>query len=171
MKLLLTVGAQMPFDRLVQAMDAWAAQHPSARVTAQVGDSTLRTAHLDAQRFLEPARFDQACDEADAIVGHAGIGTLFAALERGKPVLVLPRRADLRETRNDHQLATARRFGERPGVVVVWEERELADGLERLRALVQAAPGVAQPALREGPLFDVIRHFVDTGALPPSGAS
>lgn len=171
MKLLLTVGAQMPFDRLVAGMDAWAAQNPGARVTAQIGDSTLHTAHLDAQRFLEPARFDQACDEADAIVGHAGIGTLFAALERGKPVLVLPRRADLRETRNDHQLATARRFGERPGVVVVWEERELPDGLERLQALVHAAPGVAQPALREGRLFDVIRDFVDTGALPPSGAS
>jgi UDP-N-acetylglucosamine transferase subunit ALG13 len=170
MKLLLTVGAQMPFDRLVLAMDAWAAANPSAHVTAQVGDSEVRATHLHAQRFLEPAHFDRACDDADAIVGHAGIGTLFAALERGKPVLVLPRRADLRETRNDHQLATARRFGERPGVVVVWEERELPEGLERLAALVSAAPGVAEPARREGPLFDVIRDFVDTGALPPEGA-
>ena len=75
----------------------------------------------------------------------------------------------LRETRNDHQLATARRFGERPGVVVVWEERELPEGLERLRALVNAAPGVAEPALREGPLFDVIRDFMDTGARSSRG--
>ena len=171
MKLLLTVGAQMPFDRLVLAMDAWAAANPSARVAAQIGDSTVNATHLEAQRFLEPARFDLACDEADAIVGHAGIGTLFAALERGKPVLVLPRRADLRETRNDHQLATARRFGERPGVVVVWEERELPEGLERLTALVRTASGVAEPPRREGPLFAVIRDFVDTGALPPRGAS
>jgi hypothetical protein len=29
MKLLLTVGAQMPFDRLVLAMDAWAALNPA----------------------------------------------------------------------------------------------------------------------------------------------
>ncbi len=171
MKLLLTVGAQMPFDRLVQAMDAWAAANPSARVTAQVGDTTLATPHLRAQRFLEPARFERACDEADALVGHAGIGTLFAALERGKPVLVLPRRAELRETRNDHQLATARRFGERPGVVVVWDERELSAGLERLAAQVRAAAGVAEPALREGPLFDAIRHFMDSGALPPAERS
>lgn len=166
MNLLLTVGAQMPFDRLVAALDHWARQHPSAHVTAQIGDSALRPTHLHAQRFLEPARFDRACDEADAIVGHAGIGTLFAALERGKPVLVLPRRADLRETRNDHQLATARRFGERPGVVVVWDERDLPAGLERLAEQVRAASGVVEPALREGPLFDAIRSFMDSGALP-----
>ena len=49
--------------------------------------------------------------------------------------------------------------------------RELPEGLERLTALVRTASGVAEPPRREGPLFDVIRDFVDTGALPPRGAS
>ncbi|MCA9536571.1 MAG: hypothetical protein KC593_22970 [Myxococcales bacterium] len=167
MKLLLTVGAQMPFDRLVAAMDEWAGAHPDVAITAQVGPSTLRTQHLIAQPFLDAPAFERACDEADAIVGHAGTGTLFAALERGKPVLVLPRRAELRETRNDHQLATARSFAERPGVVVAWEVRELPARLERLAVLVRSAPLVPRPARRDGPLFDALRAFVDRGELPP----
>ncbi|MCA9576280.1 MAG: glycosyltransferase [Polyangiales bacterium] len=166
MKLLLTVGAQMPFDRLVDAMDGWAGLHPEASVRAQIGPSALCPTHLRAQPFLDPEHFERACDEADAIVGHAGTGTLFAALERGKPVLVLPRRADLRETRNDHQLATARRFALRPGVLVAWEARELPAQLERLAVLLRAAPVVPVPAQTDGPLFDALRAFIDTGALP-----
>ena len=50
MKLLLTVGAQMPFDRLVLAMDAWAAANPSARVAAQIARAGgWRSAEILAQ--------------------------------------------------------------------------------------------------------------------------
>lgn len=166
MKLLLTVGAQMPFDRLVCAMDGWAATHPEVRVVAQVGDSAHVASHLRASPFLAPEAFDRACDDADAIVGHAGIGTLFAAFERGKPVLVMPRRAELRETRNDHQIATAKRFGARDSVVVVWDETELAAGLETLLVRVRSGSRMREPSLRQGPLFDAIRAFVDVGTHP-----
>jgi hypothetical protein len=50
-------------------------------------------------------------------------------------------------------------------VVVAWEERELPARLERLAALVRSAPVVATPARRDGPLFDALRSFVDTGAV------
>lgn len=132
MKLFVTVGAQMPFDRLITAVDAWAGAHPEHTVIAQIGKSELQTEHLDIRGFMEPPEFDALCDEADALVGHAGIGTLFAALERGKPVLVMPRKATLRETRNEHQTATARQLGERPGVLVAWDEQELGPALDRL---------------------------------------
>ena len=52
---------------------------------------------------------------ADAIIAHAGMGTILTALEMGKPLLVMPRRAELGEHRNDHQLATAMRFADLGG--------------------------------------------------------
>ena len=52
------------------------------------------------------------CEPRTAIVAHAGMGTILTALEIGKPLLVMPRRAALGEHRNDHQLATARRFAD-----------------------------------------------------------
>jgi UDP-N-acetylglucosamine transferase subunit ALG13 len=95
---------------------------------------------------------------ADAIVGHAGIGTLFAALERGKPIVVMPRRADLRETRNDHQIATARRFEALAGVVVAWDQNAL---MERLEALDRAKPTLSLKSESQGTLVRRIAEFID----------
>ena len=69
---------------------------------------------------------------ADAIVAHAGMGTILTALELGKPLLVLPRRASLGEHRNEHQLATARRFADTGRLAVAFDESELAQRLDEL---------------------------------------
>lgn len=151
----------MPFDRLVRGVDAWAGVHPEHEVRAQIGATSLRPHSLEWTRFLSPEEFDRALDDADAIVGHAGTGTLFAAMERGKPVLVLPRRAALRETRNDHQVATAKRFAEVSGVVVAWNELELP---ERLDALPSTHPGPRLLARNaRGPLIATIASFIGRG--------
>ena len=70
-------------------------------------------------------------DSADAIIGHAGIGTIITALQLAKPLLVMPRQGALRETRNDHQLATARRFCNFPSVHVAQDEHDLQRWLSR----------------------------------------
>lgn len=155
--LFVTVGAQMPFDRLIAAMDRWAASHPGCRVRAQIGASALAPRHISWARFVSPRELERAYDEADAIVGHAGTGTLLAALQRGRPIVVLPRRADLRETRNDHQLATAARFAELAGVRVAWSEGELPRAIERLEA-APLGPRLGREA--SGPLVRRIADFL-----------
>jgi len=66
------------------------------------------------------------------ILAHAGMGTILTAVDLGKPILVMPRRADQGEHRNDHQLATARQLQDVLGLCVAWDEDELRDWLERL---------------------------------------
>lgn len=158
MRLFLTVGAQMPFDRLVEAVDQWAKQHPEHEVLAQIGETELSPAHIDWRGFLQPAEFEAACDEADAMIGHAGIGTLFAALERGTPLLVMPRQSARRETRNDHQIATARHFQERPGVYVAWDEVAVPAAMATLMGGDSKA-GLSKVA--SGPLIETIAAFLD----------
>lgn len=158
MRIFVTVGAQMPFDRLTTAVDRWAAEHREHEVLAQIGESSLAPRNVRYAQFLSPSEFERAYDEADAIVGHAGIGTLFAALQRGKPIVVMPRRADLRETRNDHQIATAKRFIALAGVVVAWDESELP---ARLGALEAAVPTLTLASEAEGPLVRTIAGFLD----------
>ena len=160
MKLFVTVGAQMPFDRLIEAMEAWAAQHPEDEVFAQVGDSSFVGTASETERFLSPEAFAEACEGADAIVGHAGTGTLFAALERGKPLLVMPRRAALRETRNDHQVATAKQFQNHDGVFVAWQASELDAQLDMLReATASGTASLATPG-PDAPLMQCISSFI-----------
>ena len=41
-----TVGTQLPFDRLVRAVDAWAAEHPQVDVFGQIGPASFRPKHF-----------------------------------------------------------------------------------------------------------------------------
>jgi len=127
-----TVGTQLPFDRLVGAVDRWAATRPDREVVAQVGPTALRPAAIAWERFLAPAECRERMRAADAVVAHAGMGTILAALELGTPLVVMPRRAALGEHRNDHQLATARQFAELGSIRVAFDDVELHAALDDL---------------------------------------
>jgi UDP-N-acetylglucosamine transferase subunit ALG13 len=127
-----TVGTQLGFDRLVHAVDAWAAARGRADVFAQIGEGAIPPQHIAWAPFLSPAEFRAKFEAASAIVAHAGMGTILTALELGKPILVMPRRENLREQRNDHQLETARRFEESWGVEAAYDVQEVAAKLDQL---------------------------------------
>ena len=150
-----TVGAQMPFDRLVRAVDEWAGQHSGTDVFAQIGPSRYRPAHLRHERFLSPSRFRTVFQDASLVVAHAGMGSIITAMEYGKPILVMPRRGDLAETRNDHQLATARQFAYLGIVEMALEAQEVMDQLDRLSETRSTAPvaGIRCRLLNDGCQF------------------
>lgn len=135
LKIFVTVGAQMPFDRLVLGVDRWASGADGCRVFAQIGPDAQKPAHIEWTEFLEPPQFRERVLGSDVLVAHAGMGSILTALQYGKPVLVMPRRGSLRETRNDHQVATAERFKALGKVAVAMDESELAGELDRLRGL------------------------------------
>jgi len=153
-----TVGAQMPFDRLVHAVDAWAQARGRTDVLAQIGPSERPPRFVRHVRFLEPSAFEQAYTDATLIVAHAGTGSILSALERGKSILVMPRRAALRETRNDHQVATARAFVELGKIPVAWDEHDLPLALDRM-AEGRAALAVGRFASSE--LIHALRTFIE----------
>lgn len=72
----------------------------------------------------------------------------------------MPRRASLGEHRNDHQVATARRFAEQGRIMVAFDEQELVDKLDRLE-FVASAERLSEEAPSH--LVDTIRTFIETG--------
>jgi UDP-N-acetylglucosamine transferase subunit ALG13 len=134
-----TVGTQLAFDRLIDAVDAWAGGAPDREVFAQIGPSELQPRHIAYARFISPEDCAARMAAATAIVAHAGMGTILTALELGKPVLVMPRRAALGEHRNDHQLATAQRFADLGRIAVASDEHELPAKLDELDRLAAQA--------------------------------
>ena len=72
---------------------------------------------------------------ADFVVAHAGMGSIITALSLSIPILILPRRGHLHETRNDHQFATVKHLKSKPGVVVALTEDDLTRELDRLAAM------------------------------------
>ena len=105
-----TVGTQLPFDRLVSTLDQWASSQSQSEVFAQIGDSKYCPRYIQWRRFLQPEEYNARLQQASVIVAHAGIGSILSALELGKRAIIMPRMSKWGEHRNDHQLATARRF-------------------------------------------------------------
>ena len=127
-----TVGSQMPFDRLVVAMDRWAGERPGCDVFAQVGKDGYRPSAMRFADSISPRDFLATVANSALIVAHAGMGSVLTALEFGKPIVLLPRQGALQETRNDHQIATARWLMDRPGVFVAMCESELPDAIGQI---------------------------------------
>jgi len=152
-----TVGAQMSFDRLVRTVDQWAARSGRTDVLAQIGPTHWRPGHIEWTRFMNPEEFRKQIKASQAVVAHAGMGSIITALELGKPILVMPRRGDLKETRNDHQIATARYFAEQGRIAVAFDDQELMQKLDELDGL-QAAGTIQSEASPQ--LISAIRAFI-----------
>jgi UDP-N-acetylglucosamine transferase subunit ALG13 len=147
----------MPFDRLVRTVDQWAARRNRGDVFAQIGPTDWRPSTIQWAQFLDPSEFHRRVELADVVVAHAGMGSIITALELGKPILVMPRRGDLKETRNDHQIATARRFLEQGRISVAFDETELMGQLDQIDSLRARDPIGSQASPQ---LIETIRDFI-----------
>jgi len=135
-----TVGVQLPFDRLIRSVDEWARERGRTDVFAQIGQSDFRPRHIKHCANMGHNEFRKTVAKAEFLVAHAGIGSIITAMELSKPIIVMPRRADLGEHRNDHQLATANSLCGKRMVNVARDESELFSLLDEFGTIVPAAP-------------------------------
>lgn len=154
-----TVGSMFPFDRLIRAMDAFAATRSSCKIAgdcaagehaageraeeivAQIGAGGYQPAHMRWVRGYSRADYLRAVLGCDLVVAHAGMGSVITAGEYGKPIVLLPRRAAFGEHNNDHQADTAAWLGGRPGIHVAQGEDALGACIAAARAGIRAGDG------------------------------
>lgn len=152
-----TVGTDQPFDRMVKVVDVWAAENGRTDIFAQIGEGGWEPASIPFSRLLTPIEYKKHFAAARIIISHAGMGTILSALQYGKPILVMPKKASLGEHRNEHQLATARHMMNTGQVAVALDEAELREKLDHLDELL---PKKTIPPVAGGPLVAEIRRFV-----------
>jgi UDP-N-acetylglucosamine transferase subunit ALG13 len=155
--ILVTVGTDLPFDRMVKVIDSWAKENGREDVFAQIGEGGWVPEYIRHAEFLQPAEFSEYFNSSKVIVSHAGMGTILSALFHGKPILVMPKLAKLGEHRNEHQTATAIRMKDLGNVNVAFDEEELRYHLDHLEDL--------QPSRKIGSfasktLVEGIRSFI-----------
>lgn len=160
----LTIGTHEPFDRLVRAVDDWCLA--TGRQETLFGQITEpRAGGYVPQHFrwvsrLSPVDYAAQVARADLLVSHAGMGSILTALHMGKPIVIMPRRGHLRETRNDHQFTTAQRLGQRPGIHVAAAETELPAVLDHAIAHSADPAGERIPPLADAAFTDMLRTFL-----------
>ena len=153
-----TVGTQGQFNRLIRTVDEWAGLRKKTDVFAQTGPSDYRANNIRTKPFVDPSEFRNRVESANIIIAHAGMGSIITALELGKPILVMPRLAELGEHRNNHQVATAKRLAEQGRILVAFNEHELLQKLDGISWSGKTERITAQASPR---LISTIRSFVE----------
>ena len=75
-----TIGSMFPFDRMIRAMDAWAADAGQGEeILAQIGDGAFEPRHMTWVRRLDRPDYAAAVARSRLVVAHAGIGSIVSA--------------------------------------------------------------------------------------------
>jgi beta-1,4-N-acetylglucosaminyltransferase len=131
----LTLGTYpMAFDRLLIAIDELCGKGAVPdELFGQIGHTEYTPKHFSFAKVMGKEEFDEVFNGAAEIISHAGMGSISMALERNKPLLVMPRLSRYNEAVNDHQLGTARKFEALGHVVAAYEVGELSEKIAKLR--------------------------------------
>jgi UDP-N-acetylglucosamine transferase subunit ALG13 len=130
----LTVGTQLPFDRLVKSVDNYC-DTKELNVIAQIGNAIYRPINLEYKDFYQPDEVDSYFDAASVIISHAGMGTIISCIKKSKPLILFPRLSIKGEHRNDHQMDTIKSFLNFTGIYIAYNEVDLFNFLDRVELL------------------------------------
>jgi len=154
--ILVTVGTQLPFDRLIKAVERWAVANDYTNIMFQTGNSEYIPALGLVRKFIPAAELELLLYQAKLVVGHAGIGTIISCLSLRKPVVIMPRDFKLGEHRNDHQKATVSRLRYLKGVFAADSEFELEAVIE---SALQVAVSDVDTAFPKYAKETLVRHI------------
>ncbi|MBM9605757.1 glycosyltransferase [Desulfopila inferna] len=155
--ILVTVGGQMPFDRLIRAVDSWASGNQQIYCYAQIGKGGWRPKNMEWVELLPPKVLAEKINKASLVIAHAGMGTILSCLELGKKLIVVPRYSYLRETRNDHQVATAQRLAALGLLVYAADEERIVHHLDNYEKI---APRKSTSCFASPELINSIIEFI-----------
>lgn len=131
----LTVGTQLPFERLVKMLDEWSETNPDTPIFGQIGGSSYKPKNFEYCSFLDSSEYEKQFNQADVIVAHAGIGTILSCLVASKSIIISPRLASLGEHRNEHQLATCKKVSKLQGCYVAHDKADFFQLLGQISSL------------------------------------
>lgn len=130
-----TVGAILPFDRLVEMVaDVKARGEIPEDVLLQVGQGGVTPTGLEAVESLSFDTMQSTLRDADLVICHGGTGSLITALRQGCRVVAVPRLFSKGEVYDDHQAEITEAFAKRGLIAVANTADELSEALKIVRA-------------------------------------
>ena len=138
--LLVLLGTHhQPFNRLLKAVDAL---DPALERVVQTGHTLEPLQHGRAVSFLPFEEVRSLIGQAEAVITHAGTGSIMMALAAGKTPVVAPRLKQFGEHVDDHQREVTENLAA-TGQIIPWlPGDDLADCLARAAAsTARRSPG------------------------------
>lgn len=130
-----TVGATLPFERLVSSVAELKARGGlPENVIVQTGVGAPQPQGVTAVETLPFDKIQELLTDADIVVCHGGTGSLITALRKGCRVIAFPRLLEKGEHYDNHQAEITSAFAARGLIEVANDADELAQALERIRS-------------------------------------
>jgi UDP-N-acetylglucosamine transferase subunit ALG13 len=129
-----TVGAILPFDRLIKMVaDLKASGQIPEQVLMQVGAGGYTPDGIESVESLPYDAMQTHLREADIVICHGGSGSLITALRYGCRVVAVPRQFEFGEVYDNHQEEITRAFAARGLIAVAQSPEELGVALKDIR--------------------------------------
>jgi UDP-N-acetylglucosamine transferase subunit ALG13 len=139
-----------PFDRLVEMVEAWASARRAAgkpvEVFFQHGTSRSPEGH-DSADYLDYGEMLSRMRSAAVIVSHGGPATIMDARAARRVPIVVPRRRELGEHVDDHQVRFTMLLDERGEIYLARDAHHLCELLDQ--ALAEPAGFAIEPSAAE----------------------
>lgn len=100
----------------------------SQKIIAQIGHTEYTSERMKTFKFMDKDEISKLMKEADLIICHAGVGTMFEGLNNSKKVIAVPRYAKYKEHVDDHQLEICEAL-EKEGYIMVCRESDNLDDI------------------------------------------
>ncbi len=138
-----TVGThEQQFNRLVKYIDELKGSGKlEDDVIIQTGFSTYEPKNCEWSKFYAYTQMSELINRARIVITHGGPSSFIAPLQVGKIPIVVPRRAELDEHVNDHQVTFCEAVANRQGnILLVKDIVDLGKTIRDYDELVKAMP-------------------------------
>ena len=128
---LVTVGTQkQQFNRFFDLIKK-SKELKKEKIIAQIGYTKFESKRISTFEFIPLDEMDKYISEADLVITHGGVGTIFSALKKNKKVIAIPRLEKYGEHINDHQIEICEEL-EKEGYILYYK-----DGIDSLDKLIK----------------------------------
>jgi UDP-N-acetylglucosamine transferase subunit ALG13 len=154
--LFVTVGATLPFDRLVNCVARLKETGEiEEAVVIQTGVGGVKPPGMEVYESLPFERTIEIAKEASIVVCHGGTGSLITALREGAHVIAMPRLFERGEHYDNHQTEITAAFAARGLISVANNAEEMADAIRRARTR-PAVSATSEPTALIGYLAELL---------------
>ena len=136
--ILVTLGTQdKEFTRLLKEIDRLIDNKIiNDKVIVQAGYTKYKSKNMLIFDYLPKKELEEYMKEADFIITHAGVGSIFDALKKDKKVIAVARLSKYKEHNNDHQLELLEEFSKEKLIIPVVEMDELEPAIKKIDSFI-----------------------------------
>jgi len=150
--ILVSLGThERPFYRLLKEIEKLLSEKKIEDVIIQSGYTTYKVKGAKCCDFIEFEKMQKLLKDCDFLITHGGVGSITDALNYGKTTIVVPRRKELNEHSDNHQLQITKEMEKTGMIIPVYDIKDLEYAIEKAKKLK-----IKKSERKESRIFEII---------------